>query len=490
MKRVTIFLMLSFLVSICSISLAQNSHTVYIHATVIDVETGKLLKDYTVEVAGKEIASVQPSQKSHFSKTTTIVDIKGKFIIPGLWDMHVHTDGMPDFEHTGLLLFIANGITGIREMGSENEQWKRWRSMPDTILTPRIFAAGKILDGPREGDSAFHERISVKNATDAKHAVDSVAGMGADFVKVHEWIPVDAYKAILEEAKLRHLPVAGHVPVAIDARTASAAGQKSIEHLGNSQGGFLLECSTKEDGLRKERLVRAQTPTNAAIFARSLKAEQLNEQVNYFDSSKAIALAQLFSKNHTWQVPTLVVLKYKIPDSSFAQNLLFKYMSYDEQRYIKRSPSKWWSQFTLEDTLAWKRRFELQLKLTGVLNRMGVPILAGADATPESPTTLPGFSLHEELSLLVRAGLSPLQSLQAATLNPARYFGITDKLGTIKAGHWADFVILNADPLDDIENTKTIAGVVMNGRYFDRNALDEILANIVKRNSRKRPAIK
>lgn len=484
LKKSIRFYLLLLLIYSYLLSTGQRSNTAFVHSTVIDIETGKLFKNYTVMISGNKIISVRPSSKSNF-KADNIVNATGKYIIPGLWDMHVHTDASADFEHAALPLFIANGVTGIRDMGSENDNWKRWRNMPDSLVTPRIFAAGKIIDGPREGGSQFHERIEVSNAKEAKQAVDSITRIGADFVKVHERIALDAYKAVIKEAKIKHLDVAGHVPVTIDARIASSLGQKCIEHLGNSQGGFLVECSKKEDDLRNERRELARKPVNSTDFANSIKADKVYEQIVDFDSSKAVALARLLSKNNTWQDPTLVILKYVIPDSSFTRNPLFKYLSFDDQAYIKRSPTKWWTQFGLEDKLAWQRKFDLQMKLTGLFNKSGVKMLTGSDVANENITILPGFSIHDELSLLVQAGLSPLQSLQAATLNPARYFGRTDKFGTIKAGRWADFILLDANPLSNIKNTRSISGVVINGRYLDRMQLDGLLLKVGTNNSHK-----
>ncbi|MGI8581077.1 MAG: amidohydrolase family protein [Chitinophagaceae bacterium] len=280
----------------------------------------------------------------------------------------------------------------------------------------------------------------------------------------------------MQKAKTKKLKVAGHVPVVVDARKASAAGQASIEHLGNSIGGFLVECSKNEKELRAERLHLAAIPITASMYATTLRAEFKNKLINAFDAAKAHDLASIMAKNKTWQTPTLTALKIfsSIADSSLAHDPKFEYLPAQLQTVIRKSPGKWWSQFTKEDTASWRKLYELQLKIVKELYKAGAPFLAGSD-NGAAIMILPGFGLHEELSLLVLAGLPPFKALQAATINPAVFLNKQKELGTVEVGKLADLVLLDANPLEDISNTRKINAVVANGRLLQRKDLDKLL---------------
>jgi imidazolonepropionase-like amidohydrolase len=429
------------------------------HAIVIDMATGALQPDMAVVIERDRITAIGPSAKAHFPKEAHVVDVAGKFLIPGLWDMHVHTifgDWLPKDEKVILPLFVANGVTGVRDMGGDLEELKVWRAQIATgkLLGPRMVISGPMLDGPVP---RFPSSAPVKNAADGKRIVDELQRSGVDFIKIQSLIPRDGYFAAADEAKKLGIPFVGHVPDAVRASESSNAGQRSIEHF----TGVFEGCSAIEDQLMKG-------PKGPGRF------------VETYDPAHAQALIALFAKNQTWQVPTLVWEhgQWLIDESDFSRDPLTKY-----------APAAWkdrtWPMFTKDilkdmdtDPLPMRERFtQMELEMVNRMHKAGVSFLAGTD-TAAGVHVFPGFSLHEELAYFVKAGLTPLEALQTATRNPALFFGKTADLGAVEQGKLADLVLLDANPLDDIHNTQTIRAVVLAGRYFSREQLDAMLHGV------------
>ena len=373
--------------------------------------------------------------------------------------MHVHMvfgDWFPQSCEIALPLFVANGVTGVRDMGGELEVLQQWRREigQGKLLGPRIVTSGPMLDGPKP---RFPSSVAVASPEDARKAVDDLKRRGADFIKLQSLMSRESYFAIADEAKRQGIVFAGHVPDAIRAVEASNAGQKSIEHL----TGVFEGCSNVEDELLRG-------PKGIKRFLET------------FDDAKAAALIAVFKKNRTWQTPTLVWER--------GGNLLDQRdLQHDPRaRYV---PASWkngtWRRFT-EDILTDQANDDLQTRLRFVakeievvrdMHRAGIPFLAGTD-TAAGVYVFPGFSLHEEMQLLVQAGFTPLEALQCATRNPAEYLGKLSEMGTLEKGKVADLVLLEANPLEDITNTQRIAGVVVAGRYLSRGELDELLRGV------------
>ena len=422
------------------------------HATIIDVTGAPSRRDTTVVITGNRISAIADSASISLPADAQVVDATGKFLIPGLWDMHVHWYARDTFT-----LFIANGVTGVRQMFG-NSDLLRWRDQiaKGSLLGPRMVVASPIIDGP---EPIWPNSIAVRNEDEGRKAVRRVKQWSADFVKVYALLPRDAYFGIADEAKQQGITFAGHVPNSVSPREASDAGQKSIEHL----TGILIECSDKEIELR-DKLVKAASPEERGrVQATALET---------YDEKKAADLVARFVKNHTWQCPTLTVLRSNayLGDEHFRND--------GRLRYIPRQLQQRWS-FRIAnrsggDNAGTKKVLQKQFEIVGAMQKAGVPILAGTDTG--NPFCFPGFSLHEELALLVIAGLTPVDALRSATLNPAKFLGLDQTLGTIEQGKIADLVLLDANPLLDIRNTQRINAVVSNGRLFDRKALDKMLA--------------
>jgi imidazolonepropionase-like amidohydrolase len=429
------------------------------NVTVVDVRTGTLQPKQTVILERDHILSVGPSKSAKYPRNAPSVNCRGLFLIPGLWDMHVHLvfgDWFPDARDISLPLFVANGVTGVRDMGSELDIVQGWRNEIEAgrLIGPRIYTSGPMLDGPKP---RFPSSVAIATPEDAHRAVANLKRQGADFIKLQSLIPREAVFAIAEEAKRQEIPFEGHVPDGVRASEMSAAGMKSFEHL----IGIFEASSPAEDEFLKGN------KTEGRFLAT-------------YDTARAAALASILAKNQTWQCPTLVWER--------GGNLI-DVSDFSKDERVKYVPASWknktWKRFTEEitqgygtDDLAIRRRFvEKELEVVGMLQKAGVPFLAGTD-TPAGVHIFPGYSLHEELQRFVAAGFTPLEALQTATINPARFLGTEDQAGTAEKGKFADLVLLSANPLEDVANTQKIAGVIANGRYYHLAELDKMLGRV------------
>ena len=400
------------------------------NVTVVDMRNGALRPDMDVFIDGDSIVAVLDAGAPR-PEGARVVDGRGRYAMPGLWDMHVHVlweDSMPERLLPG---FVAAGVTGVRDMGGTVAGLADARRLESsTTPVPRIVASGPVLDGPEPVDPSIS--FAVADSAGAVAAVDSLHALGADFVKVYTLLPPDAFRAAMRRATELGLAVAGHVPGDVSVEDAARAGMRSIEHLREEIEPF---C-TQSDSVACERTVAALRDAGV------------------------------------WQTPTLVVLdaKTRLLDAEFADP--------PAARALPPVVTSMWSSLRESrmdrDSAYWAMRaarWQDALWLTRRLHDAGVRILAGSD-TPVL-FTYPGESLQRELELLVEAGLTPLDALRAATLEPAAYLGLDDT-GAIEAGYAADVVLLTADPLADIRATRRVDGVVLRGRWLDRAALDAL----------------
>jgi imidazolonepropionase-like amidohydrolase len=437
----------------------QNT-LVIIDINVVDVRSGEIRPDQVVVIERNRIFDVGPRKTTLYPRhASRIVHGRGAYLIPGLWDMHVHLkfgDWFPYAQQISLPLFVANGITGVRDMGSDLETVQDWRNEIEggRRIGPRIMTSGPMLDGPQP---RFPSSIPIATPEAARRAVDNLKHSGADFIKFQSLIPRDAVFAAAEEARNQNIPFEGHVPDSVRAREMSNAGMHSFEHLiGIFEGSSPLEDAFLKGGKTETKFLET------------------------YDPARASELAALLAKKHTWQCPTLVWERggNLIDVTDFSKDTRVKYVP----AYWK---DKTWKKFTAEvetefntDTLETRKKFiDKELQVVQLLHKSGVPFLAGTD-TPPGVFIFPGFSLHEELQRFVAAGFTPLEALQTATVNPAEFFGMQDQLGTIEKGKLADLVLLDANPFDDIRNTQKVGGVLLNGRFFSRADLQKLLQQV------------
>jgi len=378
---------------------AQTRSIVFTDVTVIDATGAPAQPAMTVVIRDGVIQRIGGTGSVSVPTGSLVVRGTGKYLIPGLWDMHVH------LTEDDLAPLVASGVTGVRDMGNALADVDEWRGQitVQALVGPRIFRVGPILNGQEFGPA----QLAIRTEAEARTAVRVLKKVGVDAIKVHSLLPRDAYFALADEARKLSIPFVGHVPQSVTPFEASNAGQASLEHI--------------------QTLFEGQSPLKPDSEPR---------------------LFALFAKNGTVFDPTLIAYR----GSTEPQNV--------DPELLKNYP----------DLLPGRQKlFARFLELVGMMNRARVTLVTGTDLSGFKWIS-PGASLHDELALFVDAGLTPMQALQAATRNPARFLHV--EAGTIEIGKRADLIVLDANPLDDIRNTRRIYSVVLDGTLFDRSRLD------------------
>ena len=436
------------------------------HVNIIDVLTGDTRRDLTLVVSGNRIVSIHPTNGKPSPQGVETIDASGKYLIPGLWDMHVHAFTFP--ESTIALgrraievyfpQFLGAGVTGIRDMGGwvDTVMDVRRRVQSHEVVGPRIVAAGRLLGGKNPWAPSSPHVWVITNPDSARIVVDSMRRAGANFVKVHDFLSRDVYFAIAAAARELRLPLVGHMRPAVTVSEAVDAGQVGMEHLPIE---LIVACAgggTREANDFYDQWIKG----GWSAFIRGT-ATLWGQR----DSAKCDAVLKRMKDAGAHITPTLVL---RMQDSTFLARVNVSYLTPASRGTCATTVKDWGSVSASLRSLYYRTTFAV----VRVLHRAGVGILAGTDG-PGS-CLLPGSSLHEELENLVRAGLSPLDALRTATLEPARFMGLTDSLGTIKRGNIADLVLLEANPLRDIRNTRLVAGVITDGRWISSKDLQRM----------------
>ena len=431
--------------------------------TVIDAVSG-VRENQTVVLRGDEILAVQPSTATFNASISAdqTIDGAGKYLIPGLWDMHVHITYEPELTQAMPELFLNYGITSVRDTGgllaNLLPEIKRWRE-PDATA-PRIFFSGPLLDGGTVVyDGGIVPEIGTANATPemARANIDKLKAAGVDFIKTYELITPEVFAALTSAARDSDLPIASHVPLMLPARQAGPVVD-SMEHLRNIE----LDCAANTSALLTQRQAAIVSPGDRpGITLRSgIHSDQRPKAIENYSQAECDKVIEALA--NTIQVPTLRL------------NTSALYQPYDRpdwqaavQELPKESQQKWLvtgKQWAERRASMSTQNGDFSLALVGQLHQAGVPIGAGTD-TPIG-SALPGYSLHTELERLVEAGLSPMAALKAATIEPARFLRLENQMGQIKQGFVADLVILDKNPLTAITNTRSLRNVVSKGRLL------------------------
>lgn len=430
--------------------------------SVIDALHG-LREHQRVVIAGDAIVSIGEARGSAPAGARRIAGA-GRYLIPGLWDMHVHLTFTPELTGAMPGLFLAHGVTSVRDTGGPLDQLVALREAYEAsdAPAPRLYFSGPLLDGRfvvYDGGDPGRPPIGTRVASPevAAERVAQLKAAGADFIKIYEMVDPAVFDALVAAAKQHALPVAAHVPLALGARGA-APWLDSLEHLRNLD----IACAGNADELlaeRREMLASYRGERGYPLRKRIHRAQRLPAIAAYDAATCGRVIAALAT---TVQVPTLRLNAFPIwrpfERSDWPEALARLPAGVLRDRWAEDAARRRAAPHADPTFARWS------MGLVGMLHASGVPIGAGTD----TPITLaiPGYSLHSELELLVRSGLSPLQALEAATLVPARFLGLDDELGAIEPGRRADLVLLAANPLDDIRNSRAIEGVVSRGRWW------------------------
>lgn len=455
---------------------SRNDATLAItHVAVIDLDSGRVVPDQTVLIRNTRIDAVGTGPMP-VPTDARVVDGRGAYLMPGLIDAHVHLFNNVSRRPPSMWafpLFIAAGVTGVREMWVELEQMttvEEWRRAVDEgeLVGPRVLAAGALVDGPR---SWVPNAPHVVTPDEGRRFVQEAVRADADFVKVYSLLDAETYRAIMEESTRLGIYVAGHVPLRARALDAARLGQRTNEHLHQIREA----CSTIESELVEER-ERFYASEHTEEEEWELLDAQLHRATRRYDPETCHTVARGLARADLVQVPNLVNQWrwfFGAPSGLVDDDRLSYLPTFIRDDWLRTVDEGTVDTYS-GDPADLDRGWEVTQRVVGVMSDSGVAMMAGTDFG--GPFILPGFSLHDELALLVEAGLSPLEAIRAATSVPARVLGADDSLGAVAPGKVADLVLLDANPLEDVRYTERVRAVVLGGRYFDRAALDALLA--------------
>ncbi|GMN07997.1 amidohydrolase family protein [Croceitalea sp. MTPC5] len=473
---VLVFLILAITLGIIwpmsNLSIPQKHHTVLIKSiNVIDVKTGDVLEKRNVLIKNNRITAIDSLEILVEDANTLLIDGRGKYVIPGLWDMHTHSNQHSPWLHHPL--YIANGVTGIRDMSGQLNQkdsywvgsrerlkWNAELNANKRIMPRYVLQSSYQIDGASSVPDGFPDFFKLENPEQVDSLLQFYKNEQVDFIKIYQQIPVASYRKLAKRAEYYGLHIAGHKPMFLSLEEALNLGQRSFEH-GRI---FLFESFPEADSLKHPE----NWKTNFSKYKRKL--------IEDYDPKVAKELMQLMQSKKAYWVPTVQTLKFE----AFAHDV--DYTANPNLKYITAIRKKlWWDLDTKNNA---KRNnaeatkgvsadfYKIAMEQVELANAIGVPIMAGTDVTDSY--TFAGFSLHEELVDLTKCGLTNLEALQSATIVPAQYVEKEHHYGSIEKGKVADLVLLNRNPLKDISNTSEIHGVLMNGLYYDAQKLTEL----------------
>ena len=425
----------------------------FVDVSVLPMDRERILRHQTVVVQNQRIIAMADKDSIDLVADAIRIDGRGRYLMPGLADMHVHLLEEEDF-----ILFLANGVTTIRDMWGEypwSLDWRR-RIEEGELLGPRIYAAGPVIDGPWPGAEEERDRMVILD--DPKFAFDVVAAQaerGYDFIKVLSHLSPESYTALASASSYFNIPMVGHVPYQVSIATVLESGQRSIEHL---EGYNFALMSDNAPSIDIENRAAWLLPWE------------------YFDASKLETLARATAQAGIWNVPTLViVVNGRILPEELEEKLL-----QPELRYVVPYNLDYWAgrEYISEESRIAKETDRYRKQTVKALSDAGAGLLLGTDT--QQFFTVPGFSIHEELEHFVDAGLSTFEALRAGTSSPAEFLGAEEEFGTIKIGMIADLILLNENPLENISNTKLRVGVMVRGEWFPEKQLKRMLEQVAE----------
>lgn len=417
----------------------------FVNVSLITMNNERVLKNHTVIVSKGRIAEIGPAAKVKIPSGAKIIDGKNQYLMPGLSDMHIHVWDTED-----LVLYLANGVTTVRNMWGKpmHLEWKK-KIASGELPGPTIYTAGDILDGE---NPIWPASRAITTPENARKIVEGEVKAGYDFIKVYSKLSPSNFAAIMEAAKKQKIPVAGHIPWAVDLETGLRSGINILEHL----YGYDIYLETEDSPVRGK----------VDSWSRTLRFQHI-------DKSRISEIARVTKESGAWNSPTLVVFQKNLPPEQ-ARNIL----SQPVLRFVRPELVSSWNvdkgaKLSVDDLRATQIADKMRKTIVKALHDADAPLLLGTDSLNDF--VLPGYSIHEELRNLVDAGLSPFEAIKTGTVNAAKALGQFEEFGTISVGKRADLLLLSANPLQKVENISLLQGVMVRGKWMtDKNLQSEL----------------
>ena len=476
-KKLTFLLLLVNIIGCSKQTTISNKAYVIKNISIIDPIDGfQSIKHVVVE--NDLITMILDKDLKLLANNVKSIDGSGKFLIPGLWDAHVHfsydkslTSSMPN-------LFLAYGITSVRDTGGPIDYVLKAKeaSLKEPMKNPDIYIAGPLIDGTPNvynDSSPSFPLLSIENRDliDIESNILALIDKEVDFLKAYEMLNENQFLTLTKIARKRKLNVTGHIPLSMTLFSAVNSGLNGMEHLRNLE----LSIASNAEQLHEERIKLLKNPKGlpGSTLRSSIHSKQRMSAIDSVDNNKFEEAANLLASKNVWQTPTLILYRTYAKKSYLDPSFLLEL-----NKLPKQVKEKWSNEIAASDTIIDKSSLTYSnwiVSAVGKLHKKNVPFMAGTD-TPIG-YLIPGRSLHRELEILVEGGLSNLEAIKTATINPATFFRIENKVGRIKSGYKADLLILNSNPLNKISNTQDIYAVIKNGHFLSRKSLDSLLYN-------------
>ena len=449
----------------------EFSSIAFVNVHVVPMDSERILENRTVVIQEGRIAQIGKVTEVDIPSNAMLIDGKGKYLMPGLCDMHTHIPYKNDF-----ILYLANGITTVRNLfGFPYHLDLKQKIDRGEVLGPKLYTVGPIIDGD---PPCWPGSEVVETEEDAIRVVRAHKEAGYDGLKVYNRVPKKAYKKIAEFARKENFPLSGHVPISVGIKGAIEAKQTCIEHL----DGYWWEVISDDVPIgswfgisAKELFSERPKSIERMIVNGTITEEQLVEP----EKLKSLAVAT--AEAGVWNVPTLVITnRYRFflsakEDEEWLENPLLKYVLTNYNLLLQMHVEKIRNMSAGEKQIlgVWYRQ---RLKIAKALHDAGARILLGTDSG--APFVIPGFSIHEELRNFVEAGLSPYEAIRAGTQRAAEFLNAQDEFGTIEVDKRADLILINGNPLEDISNVSRISGVLVRGNWLTREDLDRYVHDL------------
>ena len=453
MKKATL-LLLAILVSACiqAQEKVSSTATLILNANIVDVRSGTILENRQIVIDSGKIKKISETLENNNDYVNKI-DARSKYLMPGLAEMHAHIPQPPTSEERTadvLFLYLSNGVTTIRGMlGHPYHLELREKAKNGKILNPRIFTSSPSFNG----NTIPTKEVAAEKVTEYKNA-------GYDFLKIHPGVSLEAFDQMVKTANEIAIPFAGHVPVDVGIHHALKNGYASIDHVDGFLEGLVPESANVK-------------PIENGFFGYNF--------TNLADTTKIDELVAIAKENSVWIVPTQSLFT-----KWFAPTDADEMLALPEMHYMPKETLDDWKRRKEESTgtasgfdeAQWKKFDAIRKQLIKKLQEEGHGMLLGSDA-PQL-FNVPGFSIHKEMQDMADAGMSNLEIIRSATINPAKYFDMQDTFGEIKEGMEADLILVNANPIEDLDALQQLSGVMRKGKWISKDEIDAKLAEIAK----------